>query len=156
MRITCDCPLLDATVCGDVIRLRSDKAADYAANNLITTWPHGLDCEVFTIEALKEAHTAARTAYEREHVTPWMRNNPKFTKANLEGPGGEAESMRWTIDYPEDLAFFQALNEEAGLATLSRWQDVAALVKANPALLALNRDRAGASRPSPGVSSHSA
>lgn len=153
MRITCDCPLLDASVCDAVIQLRRDRDADYAANNLTATWPHGLDCEVFTVKALSQAHALARTPYEREHVTPWMRNNPDLTKTNLEGPGGEVASMRWSLDYPEDLQFFLALNEKADISKLTRWQDVAAVIEAHPALLAINRGHVGASRPSEGRAS---
>jgi spore coat polysaccharide biosynthesis protein SpsF (cytidylyltransferase family) len=148
VRITCDCPLLDAEVCGDVIRLWQDRAADYAANNLVPTWPHGLDCEVFSAQALNAADAYASSPYDREHVTPWIRSNPKFGKVNLEGPGGEPASMRWALDYPEDFAFLQALNEKAGLSTLVRWRDVVALLQAHPALLAINLKRSGESRPS--------
>lgn len=152
VRITCDCPLLDAKVCGDVIRLRQDKSADYAANNLAPTWPHGLDCEAFTTAALNAADADALARYDREHVTPWIRNNPRLAKANLEGPGGEAASMRWALDYPEDLAFLKALNEKADLSTLTHWQEVVALVQAHPALLVINRKRSSDSRPPPALS----
>jgi spore coat polysaccharide biosynthesis protein SpsF len=147
MRITCDCPLLDAAVCGEVIRLREAQGADYAANNLVASWPHGLDCEVFTIKTLQDAHAAARTRHEHEHVTPWMRKNPALRKANLKGPGGDAATMRWTLDYPEDLSFFRALNAVSGLETLTHWQDTLSLLRAHPELLSINRIRAGESRP---------
>ncbi len=147
MRITCDCPLLDPFVCTDLIRLRQAKQADYAATNLTATWPHGLDCEIFTVAALREAHAQAHTPYEREHVTPWMRNNPRLVKASLNGPGGDAASMRWTIDYPEDLLFLQALAEKCNLAETMRWQDIAAVIKKNPELLAINVIRSHGDRP---------
>jgi aryl-alcohol dehydrogenase-like predicted oxidoreductase/spore coat polysaccharide biosynthesis protein SpsF (cytidylyltransferase family) len=36
--------------------------------------PYGVSAEVFTVEALRAAHTTAVDAAEREHVTPWIRN----------------------------------------------------------------------------------
>ncbi len=147
MRITCDCPLLDPFVCADLIRLRQAKQADYAATNLTATWPHGLDCEIFTAAALREAHVKAHTPYEKEHVTPWMRNNPQLLKISLDGPGGDAASMRWTLDYPEDFAFLQALAGKCNLREIMRWQDIAAVIKKNPELLAINQIRTRGGRP---------
>ncbi len=55
LRVTSDCPLIDPEVCAAVLKLRSEASADYAANNMPPSWPHGLDCEAFTIDALDEA-----------------------------------------------------------------------------------------------------
>jgi spore coat polysaccharide biosynthesis protein SpsF len=141
MRVTCDCPLLDPAVCADVIRLRETEQVDYAANNFLPTWPHGLDCEVFTRAALQRAEANALAPYEREHVTPWIRNSPELSKANLDGPGGKVASMRWTLDYPEDLQFLEVLSRHCDLSTTTRWQDIAAVIDRNPGILAINRNR---------------
>jgi spore coat polysaccharide biosynthesis protein SpsF len=147
MRVTCDCPLLDPFVCADLIVRMRDSKADYAANNLTATWPHGLDCEVFTVQALRLAHRQASFQEDREHVTPWLRRNPDLTKVGLEGPGGDVAAMRWTIDYPEDLKFLQTLASKCNLIQTLRWQDIAAAIRANPQLLAINALRCGAERP---------
>lgn len=41
--------------------------------------PYGLGCEVFTVRLLRKANRAAISAYEREHVTPWMRKESPNT-----------------------------------------------------------------------------
>lgn len=109
MRVTSDCPLIDPYVCGQVLELRNRTSADYAANNLVRSFPHGLDCEAFTAQALYRAEISARDAYAREHVTPWLRQVPDLRRANLAcaEPGRAAE--RWTLDYPEDLDFVRAV-----------------------------------------------
>lgn len=147
MRITCDCPLLDPIVCADLIRLRHTAWADYAANNLTPTWPHGLDCEIFTMAALQSAHATARTPYDREHVTPWIRNNPDLSKVNLDGPGGDVAAMRWTLDYPEDLAYLRAIALKCDLTKVVRWQDIASVVWKNPELFSINASRRSGGRP---------
>ena len=35
--------------------------------------PEGIGCEVFTAQNLRDAHATATAAYDREHVTPWLR-----------------------------------------------------------------------------------
>lgn len=136
MRVTSDCPLIDPTLCARVLALRTAEAADYAANNLEPTWPHGLDCECFTFDALESAFHAASDPFHREHVTPWIRQNPALKRVNLAGPGGAYPHMRWTLDYPEDIAFFRALyahlpppphiaHMDEVLAVLAHYPDIA-------------------------------
>ncbi len=111
MRVTSDCPLIDPDICARVLALRIERGAVYAANNMPPSWPHGLDCEAFEASALAEAARVARAPYEREHVTPWLRTQDGISRANLEGPGGDLPQLRWTLDYPEDMRFFEALFE---------------------------------------------
>lgn len=108
MRVTSDCPLIDPALCGEVLALRAARDVDYAANNMPPGFPHGLDCEAFTTAALRRADEDARDPYEREHVTPWLRQSRSITRASLEGPGGDAMQQRWTIDFPEDYEFLCA------------------------------------------------
>ena len=109
MRVTSDCPLIDPNVCGAVLDLRQRTGADYASNNMPSSWPHGLDCEAFTTAALARAKDLAETTYDTEHVTPVLRSRPEFKTASLLGPGGAWERLRWTLDTADDLAFFQSL-----------------------------------------------
>ncbi len=55
-------PLIDPGICERVIRLRAETGADYAANNMPRLYPHGLDCEVFTRNALERADRTATRA----------------------------------------------------------------------------------------------
>ena len=112
LRVTSDCPLIDPDICEAVVQLRQSEGADYAANNLSKEWPHGLDCEAFTFAVLREANRHATNAYDREHVTPWMRRASYLDRVNLPCTAGARPELRWTLDYPEDLAFFEKLFEE--------------------------------------------
>ncbi len=142
MRVTSDCPLIDPEICAAVLRLREEEDADYAANNLPPSWPHGLDCEAFTIAALDEAFSTATDPADREHVTPWIRRNRAFHRVNLAGPGGELADQRWTLDYPEDLAFLRELHARlAGADPYPGWRDIAQLVAREPELGLINEGR---------------
>ena len=142
MRVTSDCPLIDPVLCGAALAALRDEGVDYVCNNMPPLWPHGLDCEAFWAEHLTRAALEAIDPYEREHVTPWLRRNAALRRVNVDGTGRGLERMRWTLDYPEDLAFLR------GLAAVLRkpfaeatTQDVLAALAAHPELAALNRMR---------------
>jgi glutamate-1-semialdehyde 2,1-aminomutase/spore coat polysaccharide biosynthesis protein SpsF len=142
LRVTSDCPLIDPEVCGALLKLRAEAEADYAANNMPPSWPHGLDCEAFTVAALDEAAATATEPGDHEHVTPWIRRNRAYRRVNLAGPGGELTEQRWTLDYPEDLAFLRAVYDRLpGGGPCPSWRAVAAIVAREPALSQINEAR---------------
>jgi glutamate-1-semialdehyde 2,1-aminomutase/spore coat polysaccharide biosynthesis protein SpsF len=87
VRLTADCPLLDPAVVAQTVRLRAVTNAAYASNVDPPTWPDGLDCEVMTAEALFTAANEAMRDIDREHVTPFIRNNrARFSAETLIAP----------------------------------------------------------------------
>ncbi|MDI9391535.1 MAG: aldo/keto reductase, partial [Synergistota bacterium] len=66
--------------------------------------PYGLSAEVFRCAVLREAHQKAKTHYEREHVTPWIKSTyglNVFKPTDLPKSWG---ALRCTIDNLEDYA----------------------------------------------------
>ncbi len=116
IRVTSDCPLLDTRLLCDVVadflRRHAAEKCDYLSNTQTRTYPRGLDIEVFTFEALRQAHEQARHAHEREHVTPYIYNpDNRFSLASYEGET-DLSAHRWTLDTPEDLALLTAVVEQ--------------------------------------------
>ncbi len=109
MRVTSDCPLIDPGICDAVLDLMRSDAFDFACNNMPPTYPHGLDCEAFTIAALRRAWSEAHEPEHREHVSVWLRNHPGIRRANHTAAAPGMAGLRWTLDYPEDYDFFRAL-----------------------------------------------
>lgn len=107
LRVTSDCPLIDPGICSAVIRLRAAEDAALAANNMPPSWPHGLDCEVFTRECLERAGRKAVTIDDREHVSPYMRRHSPVVNLLCNEPG--LGDLRWTVDTLEDLVFLRTL-----------------------------------------------
>ena len=101
VRITGDCPIIDPKIVDSVIDLFLKHDVDYASNVDPPTFPDGLDVEVFTKHALEIAHLNANTSFDREHVTPYIRNG-NFTKINL-AYNENLSNLRFTLDEPEDL-----------------------------------------------------
>lgn len=142
LRVTSDCPLIDPHVCGEVLALRERAGAAYAANNAPRSYPHGLDCEAFTMAALAEAACSTNEPYDREHVTPWLRRAPHLERVNLAADDASLAAYRWTLDYPEDLAFFRALYAALPAGSCAGLQEIVALLKQRPDIVAINAGRA--------------
>jgi spore coat polysaccharide biosynthesis protein SpsF len=111
VRITSDCPLIDPAVVDKVISfyLAHQGEYDYVSNTFPElTYPRGMDVEVFSFLALKEAYAEAVDQAEREHVTIFIkRRQEKYRIKNL--PYKQDYShYRWTVDTPED---FELINK---------------------------------------------
>ena len=141
MRITSDCPLIDPEICDRVAELRSAQGADYASNNLPRTFPHGLDCEVFTFDVLAQAASLARGSEERQHVTPWMRSAPHLKRANLSSGDPTLARHRWTLDYSEDLDYMRAIFAMLPADCPGRLADILHLLEQCPEITLINAAR---------------
>lgn len=142
LRVTSDCPVIDPEICADVLRAREKASADYACNNMPRRWPHGLDCEAFTRDALVRAASAATAPDEREHVTPWLRNDPSVSRIHVPGPDVALARHRWTLDFPEDYRFFEALFALLPPPThKARVNDILSVVESHSEIQALNAHR---------------
>jgi glutamate-1-semialdehyde aminotransferase/spore coat polysaccharide biosynthesis protein SpsF (cytidylyltransferase family) len=102
IRITSDCPFSDPKLIDKLINTLIEKKFDYVSNTLKPTYPDGLDAEVFTFKVLKEAHKKAKSKYDREHVTPYIKKNKKFKKFNLEYKT-DLSNFRLTVDEKRDM-----------------------------------------------------
>lgn len=141
MRVTSDCPLFDPTVAEELIQLTLKSGHSFGSN---ADWPHGLDCELFTFSLLEEAHKSATNAFEREHVTLWMKRDKSLQKIHHRPPGEQklGEAYRWVFDYPEDYRFLSAVFDRlGGDADTARWQEIVAILDREPDLQALNAGR---------------
>jgi len=138
VRITGDCPLIDPAVIDRVVRAATKGQYDYASNTNPPTYPDGLDVEVMRASVLETAHINARLPSEREHVTPYIRNNEHFSKYNVRSPV-DYSSLRWTLDHEEDYRFFQSVyghlyNEDEAFSM----SDILDLLKVHPEIAVIN------------------
>lgn len=111
VRITSDCPIIDPRLVDEVIALYRNNYPqfDYVSNVGKRTFPRGMDTEVFSFQALQEAHREATLPEDREHVTPFIRRNTERHKAaNLRYPEDQS-AHRWTVDTPEDFALIEKI-----------------------------------------------
>ena len=138
VRITGDCPLIDPQLVDNLIGFYHEKKMDYVGNGDPPTFPDGLDIEVFSYKALETAYKQAKDKFEREHVTPFIRNNKKLKRANFEYTE-DLSSERWTVDESEDLQVINEIINHFSPRLDFTWQDVYALKKSNPELFKANK-----------------
>ena len=113
MRLTADCPFLDPTVSGEVLALFWRSGVQYASNIATSSWPDGLDCEVISADALRDANANATRPSQREHVTPYIRLNPdRFSSVELPCPLPGLSRERWTLDRSEDFDLLLAVAKD--------------------------------------------
>jgi spore coat polysaccharide biosynthesis protein SpsF len=139
VRITSDCPLIDPEVTDATIRAFLDRRADYASNTRVRTYPRGLDTEVMTVQALERAWRESTKSYQREHVTPYIYENPREFKLHGIENDIDCSRHRWTVDTQEDLQLLRAIYERFGGRDDFGWRDVLKLVESDPSLAEINR-----------------
>jgi glutamate-1-semialdehyde aminotransferase/spore coat polysaccharide biosynthesis protein SpsF (cytidylyltransferase family) len=138
IRITGDCPLIDPELVDEVIDGFLKNNADYASNREPPTYPDGLDVEVFSMQALDMANNEARSAHQREHVTPYIINSEKFSKFYL--TNSEDLSMeRWTVDELEDFLVVEEIFGAFYPRVDFSWHEVMELRSTNPNIFSKNK-----------------
>lgn len=137
VRVTGDCPLIDPELLDSMIEAFLLEGADYLSNTSPPTYPDGLDIEIMTAAVLRRANDETNSSYDREHVTPYVRNSGRFTVANRTN-GEDLSALRWTVDEPADLAVISAVFEHFAPDRNFSWQDVLRLQRAEPGLFEAN------------------
>jgi spore coat polysaccharide biosynthesis protein SpsF len=138
MRITGDCPLLDPDVCIRLMELYFEEKADIAHTG--SSFAEGLDCEIFSYTALKEAFTKATLKSEREHVTMFLYNHPgNFKISTLENHTDDSK-YRYTLDQKEDYHALQAIIEglDIGSSTNYSAQIINTFLEEHPEIYNIN------------------
>ena len=111
VRITSDCPLIDPEIIDNLIEIFLTHDLDYVTNKLPINSPscnQGSEIEIFSFNVLKKIWTYSKKPSEREHVTPYIYNNPsKFKILNIPSKG--MNSLRYTIDRENDLKLAQKI-----------------------------------------------
>jgi spore coat polysaccharide biosynthesis protein SpsF len=149
VRITADCPLVDPEVVSALLALyqsapkvvyASVATGAVAARPGFRRFPDGLDAEVISAAALDEAWREAESAFDREHVTPFIWRHPeRYPSATLQC-GLDLGDERWTVDHPSDLVVVRTLYERLCVGDcVFGWREVLAELEGDPELRRLNQ-----------------
>ena len=138
IRLTADCPMIDPDVIDEVVSAFSIYNHDYLSNTIDRTYPDGLDIEVMSIDALREAHKKAVAPFLREHVTPYISGRRPDLGAGDFRVGqirfvADFSHIRWTLDTKEDLQRIRSLVSK--LPEDYRWLQALSIATQEPDLL---------------------
>lgn len=142
VRVTADCPLIDPAEIDHVVREYKRSGVDFAANRLPPpfgrTYPIGLDTEVCSFAALERTWREAKEPYQREHVMPYIYEEPgRFNVLRVDHDPDYGD-LRWTVDTPQDLELVRLIFARMAGREGFGWLDVLELFQREPELARLN------------------
>lgn len=138
VRITGDCPLVDPALVDQVIEKSLQSSSLYSSNIDPPTFPDGLDIEVIDFLTLEKGGLETEDTFDREHVTPYLRNSAQITKSNLTSDI-DYSNLRWTVDDPQDYEVVQNIFKHFAPEIYFSWRDVLDLQKKSPELFLANQ-----------------
>jgi len=138
VRVTGDCPLIDPVLVDEVIEAYQKQGVEYMSNIAPPTFPDGLDTEVFSFRSLARAAAEATAPFDREHVTPFLREPGRFSMGNVANTE-DFSAERWTVDEPADLEVVRQVFQHFHPRTDFSWREVIQLRDANPSIFHSNQ-----------------
>lgn len=144
VRVTSDCPLIDSEILDRMvdrfIKLNEGKSkCDYLSNTIVRTFPRGLDIEIFLFKVLEKAQKEAKNKIHKEHVTPYINQNPHWFRLNNYRDASNKSHLRWTLDEQSDYALIRQIYQRLGKNHVtSRYADILTLFEQDPALARIN------------------
>ena len=118
VRIPSDKPLIDPTIVDTVIEKFQSSSYDYISNfsvnvdnenKFFSSFPSGTEVEIFSFYALENAFKNANTAEQKEHVTPYIYENPEKFKIFTISSNKDLAKFRWALDYEKDLKLIRLI-----------------------------------------------
>ena len=142
VRVTCDCPFIDPGVIDELVDFYERGGFDYASNCIKRTYPHGLDCEIFSFNVLEKIYLKAREPFYREHVTSYIYTHEgEFSLGSMELPSGEDYSdMRITVDTKQDYVLACLIRDYLSDKPNPSFRDIIDIFDRKPYLHMINED----------------
>ena len=111
VRVCADAPLTDPTGIQRLVEAFNSGDYRFVHNRHPRGWPVGTAADLVTTEALAEADNKADLAHQREHVTPYLVENPEFfsTYCVAGQPSWLSPSYHLAVDYRDDLDWMRRL-----------------------------------------------
>lgn len=124
VRLTGDNVVPDGELIAEVVEaLRESDAAYISTGAAASGLPYGVSVEATYVEHLRAADIFARTDFEREHVTPWIRANRKT--ADFENYAFLSRTYhRTTVDTIDDVASLHRVFPDSSDPVNVPWREI--------------------------------
>jgi glutamate-1-semialdehyde 2,1-aminomutase len=137
VRITGDCPLVDAEIVDECIKGFKNSKVDYFSNTHPRTFPDGLDVAVMSFKSIEKANSEAKSSFDKEHVTSYIINSKIFLKESIQH-SEDFSHLRWTVDNQDDLKIIRNIFNYFSPNFYFNWKEVLKLQKLKPELFSTN------------------
>ena len=139
VRITSDCPFIDPTIIDKVLSIYKSGNYDYVSNFYKNRCPSGFEVEVFSFSCLESSWIKAN-GDEREHVTKFIYNNPKYFKIGSFDNDKSYDNLHLSVDTEHDLKLISSLYNKINSKPILL-SNVLKILKQNPNLLKINNSK---------------
>ncbi|EMN37699.1 cytidylyltransferase domain-containing protein [Leptospira interrogans] len=112
VQLTGDCPLMDPELIDECVSKYLDGGYDYVANELVRTYPIGMDVAVFSLSLLKETYLEKDlTEMDKEHVTTYIVERPiRYKLLNVRADKErDRPDLQLTLDTKEDYSTLSSI-----------------------------------------------
>ncbi|MBD1381923.1 cytidylyltransferase domain-containing protein [Metabacillus arenae] len=141
VRLTGDCPLIDPELIDKVIAFHNKGNYDYTSNTIEPTYPDGLDVEIFRFYCLEHAWREAVLPSHREHVTPFIYEQPNRFRIGSYKNHKDLSQLRWTVDEERDFELVTKIYEALYPSNPNfTSEEILTFLDENPNLKNLNKD----------------
>ena len=114
VRATGDNPAVDIDSPYRTLEILLRSGADYVVDYGL---PLGSTVEAIAVPALVRAAALATDAYDREHVTPFIRRDARARAVDALAPSAlRRPDLRFTVDSADDLDYMRRVYQEAGVS----------------------------------------
>ena len=137
VRFTGDNALVDTGMIDEAMQVFTDEKVDYIAYK--ESFPIGMCIEAFTFAALERSYNEADDPDCREHVIPYIVNNPEMFKVLIcTDESNDRSDLRFTVDTPEDYEFVRRIYDRFNSNDFG-YNDILKVLKDNPDWLDINK-----------------
>ena len=137
-----DCPLIDPLIVDNLVNyFREDFAYDFVGNDLKTTYPPGMEVEVFAVKALSDSSKRLPLNDPvREHGTLFIRQHPElYNLMNIEATGASLRpELELEVDTAEDFSVISSVVENFRGRIDFTLEEIIRYLDANPQIASLN------------------
>lgn len=143
VEVTGDCPLIDWRHVDHIAEIFATGEWDYVANNMLRTFPRGLDIQIFPTSVLAEVERVTQDPVDRENVSIYIYTHPeRYRCYNWSAEGRmQRPDVRITLDTKEDYELINTIFERLLLQNPDfSAEEVISLLEHEPELMDINRE----------------
>ena len=125
VRLTADNVFPDGTFIDTLLSAFTSADVDYLGTSSPDDGlPYGMSAEIFSARALREAAEQASDAFDREHVTPYIRRHARMKTFHMPEADPVWRELRCTLDTFDDYLRLLAVFADGTTPESTNWRDL--------------------------------